>query len=46
MFHEPEKREVMREQGLHYARENNLIYIDECSALADININETFMVLV
>lgn len=46
MFRHPEKREIMKEQGIVYARENNLIYIDECSALADIGVHELFMTLI
>ena len=42
MFKEPEQREVLREQAELFARDNGLLYIDECSAKADININETF----
>lgn len=29
-----------------FARENHLLFIDECSALADINIKETFEALI
>ena len=46
MFKQPELREVMKEQGQVFARDNNLIYIDECSALADIGINDIFYTLV
>ena len=45
MFGEPEKREVLREQAVLFSREHNLLYVDECSALAGINIDETFMLL-
>ena len=45
MFRQAELREVMKEQGSHFARENSLIFIDECSALADINIHESFQAL-
>ena len=46
MFKKPEQREVMREQGSLFARENNLCFLDECSALADIGIQECFENLV
>ena len=46
MFSQPELREVMKEQGAHFAREHNLLFIDECSALADIGITPLFNVLV
>lgn len=46
MFKSPEEREVMKEQGQYFARENNLLFYDECSALADINVNETVELLV
>ena len=46
MFNKPEDREVMREHADMFAKENKLIYIDECSALADINIKESIMELV
>ena len=36
----------MKEQGQLFARENHLLYIDECSALADIGIKETFQALI
>ena len=45
MFGEPEKREVLREQAVLFSREHGLLYIDECSALAGINIDETFFTL-
>ena len=45
MFGEPEKREVLREQAVLFSRDHNLLYVDECSALAGINIDETFMLL-
>ncbi len=41
MFTSPEKREVLREQGAFFARQHDLFFLDECSALADINIKET-----
>lgn len=31
---------------MQFARENKLFYLDECSALADINIKETFLGLI
>ena len=46
MFKKPEQREVMREQGQIFAKENNLIYIEECSALADIGIKDVFSSLI
>lgn len=46
MFNQPELREVMKEQGLLFAKDNRLLYIDECSALADIGIKELFTSLV
>ena len=45
MFGEPEKREVLREQAVLFSRYHKLVYVDECSALAGINIDETFMLL-
>jgi hypothetical protein len=36
---------VLKEQGELFAREHQLLYLDECSALAGINIEETFMAL-
>ena len=45
MFNAPEQRQVLREQAELFARENELLYIDECSALAGINIEETFISL-
>ncbi len=38
MFKRPELREVMPEQGKLFAKENHIMYTDECSALADIGI--------
>ncbi len=46
MFKKPEEREVMREQGQIFAKENHLLYIDECSALADIGIKDVFSSLI
>jgi len=46
MFTEPEKREILKEQGMQFARENKLLFVDECSALANINIEETFKGLI
>jgi Ras family len=45
MFTAAEQRQVMREQAELFARENKLLYIDECSALAGINVDETFFAL-
>lgn len=45
MFGEPEKREVYREQAFLFSRDNGLVWIDECSALAGINIDETFLAI-
>lgn len=45
MFNTPEERQVLKEQGELFAREHKLLYLDECSALAGINIDETFMAL-
>ena len=42
MFGEPEKREVYREQAVLFCRDHGLVWIDECSALVGINIDETF----
>lgn len=36
---------MLREQAELFAREHHLLYIDECSALAGINIDETFIAL-
>ena len=46
MFSKPEEREVMREQGQLFAKENHLLFVDECSALADIGIKELFSTLI
>ena len=46
MFSSPEKREVLREQGMNFARVNDLLFVDECSALADINVRESVFGLV
>ena len=43
MFGEPEKREVYREQAVLFCRDNGLVWVDECSALVGINIEETFL---
>ena len=43
MFGEPEKREVLREQAVLFARDHCLLYVDECSAKHGINVDETFM---
>ena len=36
----------MKEQAQMFARENKILFIDECSALADINIKEIFQELI
>ena len=46
MLTTPEKREVMKEMGKKFAKQHDLFYLDECSALADINVKETIMGLV
>ena len=46
MFGKPEEREVMKEHGQLFAKENHLLFLDECSALADIGIKETFSALI
>ena len=46
MMESPEKREVLKEQGKNFARENDLFYLDECSALTDINVKETILGLI
>ena len=46
MFSSPEKREVLREQGLQFAKQNKLFFLDECSAVEDINVKETIYGLV
>ena len=45
MFEEPEKREVYREQAVLFCRDHGLVWVDECSALVGINIEETFFAL-
>ena len=42
MFEAPEKRSVYREQAVLFCRDHDLVWIDECSALVGINIEETF----
>ncbi len=46
MFKKPEEREVMRELGQIYAKDNGLLYVEECSALADIGIKDVFSFLI
>jgi len=46
MFSRPEDREVMKEQGARFARDNHLLFLEESSALADINISEVFTALI
>ena len=41
----PNKRQVPFEVAERFARENNLIFIGECSALANTNIKETMEAL-
>ena len=45
MFEEPAKREVYREQAVLFCRDHGLVWVDECSALVGINIDETFFAL-
>ena len=40
LFSDPGKREVQREQAVKFAEQNGLIFTEESSALADINIKE------
>ena len=40
IFTDPSKRQVLKDSGHRYARENNLLFMDEMSALADINVGE------
>ena len=40
MFSDPSKREVMKEAAVHFAKENELIFYEESSALADINVKQ------
>ena len=45
MFTEPWRREVYRESCMLWARERGVMWIDECSACQNINIDETFFAL-
>ena len=45
MFSEPWRREVYREQAVLFCRDNGILWIDECSASHNINIDETFFAL-
>ena len=45
LFADPEKREVSKEQAMLFAKEHNLIFAGESSALADVNIKETIELL-
>lgn len=38
MFTDPSRREVLKEAGVKFAHDNKLLFIEESSALADINI--------
>ena len=38
MFKDPSRREVLKEAGVKFAHDNKLLFIEESSALADINI--------
>jgi GTPase SAR1 family protein len=46
MFSQPEKREILREQAIQFARDNQLFFLDECSALADIMVKDTILGLI
>lgn len=45
MFEEPARREVSKEQTIKFAKDNDLIFLEECSARLDINIKETIEAL-
>ncbi len=40
LFTEPGKREVHKEEAVMFAKKNGLIFTDESSALADVNVKE------
>ena len=40
LFTDPGKREVQKEQAAQFAKLNDLIFLEESSALADVNIKE------
>ena len=40
LFADPGKREVQKEQAVLFAKQNNIIFTEESSALADVNIKE------
>ena len=40
LFTDPGKREVQKEQATQFARANHLLFKEESSALADVNIKE------
>ena len=40
LFTDPGKREVQKEQAVQFAKQNGLIFTEESSALADVNIKE------
>lgn len=46
MFTDPNKRQVMKESAVRFARDNHLIFIDESSAMADINVKEVLEALI
>jgi small GTP-binding protein len=43
MFSHPEEREVFREQGIQFAREHQLFFLDECSAKEDIMVKDSII---
>jgi hypothetical protein len=46
LFTDPGKREVQKEQAAKFAKDNDLIFTEESSALADVNIKENINLLV
>jgi len=39
LFTDPQKREVSKNEAIEFAKKNGLLFLDESSALADVNIN-------
>jgi GTPase SAR1 family protein len=45
LFTDPSKREVQKEEAVQFARQNDLIFTEESSALADVNVKEVIDLL-
>ncbi len=40
LFTDPGRREVQKEQAVQFAKQNGLLFTEESSALADVNVKE------